>query len=203
MNLPFMSSISICSFGNCAKLASPASVSPTTGMGNNSRKANNAVSSLTMGVDPVLMKPPVNVLRLALHPAGLAPRIINVVEWRRHIIGRLHQQIELTGDTVLIDLVEEVRDYPLPPGPPGRARPRDHEIVAVPLQLATVHGPLSFFNTTTIFGTSVDITLSELSIETFFPADQATASLMRQMADRTLPPLPVRLQREVLRSASG
>lgn len=145
--------------------------------------ANKSVSNLTAGIDPMLLTPPVNIVRLSLHPAGLAPRIINLVEWRRHIVARLQQQIEVTGDPVLVDLVEEVRDYPLPPGPAGRPPPRDHEIVAVPFRLATVHGALSFFSTTTVFGTPVDITLSELAIESFFPADKATATIMRRMTE--------------------
>jgi hypothetical protein len=153
--------------------------------------ANKAVSNLIAGVDALLLIPPVNVIRLTLHPAGLAPRVINLVEWRRHVIARLLQQIEVTGDPVLLDLVEEVRDYPLPPGPAGRAKPQDHDAVAVPFRLATIHGPLSFFSTTTVFGTPVDITLSELAIESFFPADQATATVMRQMAEGR-PPAPLR-----------
>lgn len=145
--------------------------------------SNNAVANLTAGVDPLLLTPPVNVIRLSLHPAGLAPRIVNLVEWRRYLIARLQQQIEVTGDPVLVDLVEEVRDFPLPPGPAGKATPQDHELLAVPFRLATVHGPLSFFSTTTVFGTPVDITLSELAIESFFPADPSTAAIMRRMAD--------------------
>ena len=144
--------------------------------------ANKAVGHLIAGVDPILLKPPVNVIRLSLHPAGLAPRIINLVEWRHHIIDRLRQQIDVSGDPVLADLVEEVRDYPLPPGPAGRPKPRDTDSVAVPFRLATVHGPLSFFSTTTVFGTPVDITLAELAIEAFFPADQATIAVMRELA---------------------
>jgi transcriptional regulator with XRE-family HTH domain len=150
--------------------------------------ANKAVGALIAGVDPLLLRPPVNVIRLSLHPAGLAPRIINLVEWRHHIIVRLRQQIETTGDSVLADLVEEVRDYPLPPGPAGQTKPQDHDVVAVPFRLATVHGPLSFYSTTTVFGTPVDITLSELAIEAFFPADQATVAIMRQLAEGTAAP---------------
>jgi transcriptional regulator with XRE-family HTH domain len=145
--------------------------------------ANKAVRHLIAGVDPLLLTPPVNVIRLSLHPAGLAPRIINLVEWRRHVVDRLRQQIDMTGDGILADLVEEVRDYPLPPGPAGRRKARDHEMVAVPFQLATVHGPLSFFSTTTVFGTPVDITLAELAVESFFPADQATVAIMRRLAE--------------------
>ena len=144
--------------------------------------ANKAVFRFIAGADPLLLKPPVNLIRLILHPAGLAPRIINLVEWRAHAVARLQHQIEITGDPFLLDLVEEVRSYPLPPGPAGRAKPPDHERVAVPFRLATIHGPLAFFSTTTVFGTPVDITLSELAIESFFPADPATAVIMRQMA---------------------
>jgi transcriptional regulator with XRE-family HTH domain len=165
--------------------------------------ANKAVGHLVAGVDPLLLTPPVNLIRLSLHPAGLAPRIINLVEWRGHIIDRLRQRIDVTGDPVLADLVEEVRDYPLPPGPSGRARPRDHEMVAVPFRLMTVHGPLSFFGTTTVFGTPVDITLSELAIEAFFPADPATIGVMRRLAEgvsaQSVPLVP-RLARQ---AASG
>ncbi len=155
--------------------------------------ANKAVANLIAGVDPLLLVPPVNVIRLSLHPAGLAPRIINLVEWRAHVVARLQHQIEITGDLTLRDLVEEVRDYPLPPGPAGRAKPQDHEQVAVPFRLATIQGPLSFFSTTTVFGTPVDITLSELAIESFFPADPSTTAIMRQMAEKAAassPPAP-------------
>ena len=158
--------------------------------------ANNAVNNLIVGVDPLLLTPPVNVVRLSLHPAGLAPRIINLGEWRRLIFERLRRQVEATGDPVLADLVEEVRDYPLPPGLAGRQRPPDHEIVAIPFQLATVHGPLSFISTTTVFHTPVDITLSELAIEAFFPADQATVSVMRRLAEGE-PAETSRLERRV------
>jgi transcriptional regulator with XRE-family HTH domain len=168
--------------------------------------ANQAVGDLISGVDPLLLTPPVNVIRISLHPAGLAPRIINLMEWRRHIIGRLRQQIEVTGDPILADLVEEVRDYPVPSGPAGRSKPQDHEMVAVPFQLATVHGPLSFFSTTTVFGTPVDITLAELAIEAFFPADQATISVMRQLAASRAPEpvtAPPTVPRLAPRAATG
>jgi hypothetical protein len=108
----------------------------------------------------------------------------------------LRQQIEATGDQILADLVAEVRDYPLPPGPSGRPKPLDHEIVAIPFQLASVHGPLSFISTTTVFGTPVDITLSELAIEAFFPADQATVTVMRRLAGEQPAEMP-RLERRV------
>lgn len=168
--------------------------------------ANQAVGDLVSGVDPLLLTPPVNVIRLSLHPAGLAPRIVNLMEWRRHVILRLRQQIEVTGDPILADLVEEVRDYPVPPGPPGRSKPEDHELVAVPFQLATVHGTLAFFSTTTVFGTPVDITLAELAIEAFFPADQATVAVMRGLAESRAPrqvTAPPQISRSAPRAATG
>jgi len=149
--------------------------------------ANRAVANLVSGVDPLLLSPPVNVIRLNLHPAGLAPRIINLAEWRQHLIARLLQQIEATGDAVLANLVEEVSGYPLPASPVRRAKLRDFETLAMPLRLATVHGPLAFFSTTTVFGRAVDITLAELAIEAFFPADAATVTVMRQLSAEPAP----------------
>jgi transcriptional regulator with XRE-family HTH domain len=145
--------------------------------------ANKAVSHLIAGVDSFLMIEPVNVLRLSLHPAGLAPRVANLAQWRRHVIARLRRQIDLTGDPVLNGLLEEIRDYPPPPGQPSRQPAPDYDGVAVPFQLVTIDGTLSFLSTTTVFGTPVDITLSELAIESFFPADAATADLMRRLSE--------------------
>ena len=146
--------------------------------------ANAAVPPLLSGIaDPSLTAAPINVLRLSLHPDGLAPRIANLAEWRAHLLERLRQQIVATGDPVLADLHAELSAYPMPVAS-AQARPeRDYAGIAVPLQLATDAGLLSLISTTTVFGTPVDITLSELAIESFFPADQATADLlMRQKA---------------------
>jgi transcriptional regulator with XRE-family HTH domain len=145
--------------------------------------ANCAVAHLVAGAEPMLLRPPVNVMRLFLHPAGLAPRIVNLMQWRAHIITRLRQQIDLCGDSTLMDLLEEIRDYPIPPDhePPDRA---DDDAVAIPFRLATIEGVLSFFSTTTRFGTPVDITVSELAIEAFLPADAETAGIMRRLAER-------------------
>jgi hypothetical protein len=173
--------------------------------------ANRAVASLVAGVDPMLLAPPVNIVRLNLHPAGLAPRIINLAEWRHNLLTRLRQQVDATGDTVLLSLVEEVSRYQTPTGPIRRTGPRDFETLAVPLRLATVHGPLEFFSTTTVFDRPIDITLAELTIEAFFPADAATVSIMRRMSAELAPapiaaltpgaaPRPTRLAR---RAASG
>jgi transcriptional regulator with XRE-family HTH domain len=146
--------------------------------------ANDAIPRLLTGVDSALLRPPVNVLRLSLHPSGLAPRIANLPEWRAHLLKRLRQQIELTADAVLVELMSELSAYPVTSqGQARRPGPdRDYAGVVVPFQLLTEAGMLSFFSTTTIFGTPIDITLSELAIESFFPANAATAAALRDMA---------------------
>lgn len=145
--------------------------------------ANAVVPRLLAGVEAALLAPPVNVLRLSLHPQGLAPRIANLVQWRAHLITRLHHQIDVTADPVLVALLAELREYPVPAAaaPHPHAEP-DYAGVVVPLQLVMPSGTLSFLSTTTLFGTPVDITLSELAIESFFPADAATAAALQQLA---------------------
>ena len=146
--------------------------------------ANDALVSLIGEVDPALMKPPVNVLRLSIHPAGLARRIVNFTEWRNHLVHRLQRQVEATGDAVLSRLIEELRSYPTPDAAARAPRTsHDYAGIVVPLQLTTGEGVLTLFSTTTIFGTPVDVTLSELAIEAFFPADSETALLLRRMAE--------------------
>lgn len=146
--------------------------------------ANKAVAHLVAGAEPMLLRPPVNVLRLCLHPAGLAPRIVNLSQWRAHVIARLRRQIDASGDGALMDLLEEIRDYPSP-RPSGCAREAvEQDMVATPLRLATIDGVLSFLGTTTLFGTPVDITLSELVIEAFLPADARTADILQRQAAR-------------------
>lgn len=142
--------------------------------------ANAAVAPLLKGVASALLEPPVNVLRLSLHPGGLAPRIANLSEWRSHLLARLRHQIDVTADAVLVELMNELRAYPIEAGPHARAgAEQDYAGVVVPFQLATETGLLTFFSTTTVFGTPVDITLSELAIEAFFPANTATAKKLR------------------------
>jgi transcriptional regulator with XRE-family HTH domain len=140
--------------------------------------SNKAVPPLLAGVEPGLLKPPLNVMRLTLHPNGLAPRIANLVEWRAHLLARLQRQIDATADPVLIDLLAELRGYPTPIGA-GRAA-GEIASVAVPFKLVTERGLLSFMSTTTVFGTPVDITLAELALESFFPADALTAEMLRR-----------------------
>lgn len=143
--------------------------------------ANRAVAPLLAGIDAAHLKPPVNVLRLSLHPRGLAPRIVNLAEWRAHLLDRLRRQVEQTADAALQDLQRELLAYPRPAGPPhpGPAGDRAYGGVVVPLRLRTDGGILSFFSTTTVFGTPVDVTLSELALEAFYPADAATAAAFR------------------------
>src|ERR1700682_6042698 len=143
--------------------------------------SNAALPELYVGVAPALLLPPINAFRLSLHPGGLAPRIANLHEWREHLLSRLRQQIDLTADPALMELLREVETYPVP-GP--HRRPHDiatqHAIV-VPFQIVTEAGLLSFFSTTTVFGTPIDVTLSELAIELFFPADAATIDSVRRL----------------------
>lgn len=148
---------------------------------------NRAVAPLLAGVAPELLKPPVNVLRLSLHPEGLAPRIVNLAPWRAHLLERLAQQVAASGDAVLAALLGELRALGGHADEPGQHP--DAGGVIVPLQLrAPGGGVLSFISTTTVFGTPVDITLAELALETFFPADAATAEAMRRLSDT--PPAP-------------
>ncbi|MCP3139241.1 helix-turn-helix domain-containing protein [Pyxidicoccus xibeiensis] len=147
--------------------------------------ANRAVGLLLEGISPELMQPPVNVLRLSLHPEGLAPRIVNLAQWRGHVLTRLHHQVDVTADEKLAALLAELREMPPPGGgawPKGPAREPGVAGVVIPLKLTSPFGVLSFFSTTTVFGTPVDITLAELAIESFFPADRETAELLRRVS---------------------
>jgi transcriptional regulator with XRE-family HTH domain len=137
--------------------------------------ANASVALLTDGVAPELLGPPANAMRLALHPDGLAPRIVNLGEWRAHLLERLGRQVVLSGDPVLAELLEEVSGYPGPP-PEDPSHPGD---IVVSLRLRADDRELRFFSTVAVFGTAVDITVSELAIESFFPADADTAAYLR------------------------
>jgi transcriptional regulator with XRE-family HTH domain len=145
--------------------------------------ANRTVASLLAGLPASLLKPPLNVLRLSLHPEGLAPRIANLPEWRAHLLDRLRHQIEITADPGLESLMKELRGYPTPIRR-APAAPDKFGGVVIPLQLITEAGNLSLFSTTTVFGTPVDVTVSEIAIESFFPADDATARALQKMVPR-------------------
>jgi transcriptional regulator with XRE-family HTH domain len=142
---------------------------------------NATVLPLLAGVAPALLQPPVNVLRLSLHPQGLAPRILNLGQWRHHLFERLRQQIQATGDAQLQALLEELRGYPA--GEDADATRLEGEVlgIAMPFRLRTEAGVLSLISTTTIFGTPVDVTLQELALETFFPADAFTSEALRKL----------------------
>lgn len=149
--------------------------------------ANRMVGPLLAGVAPALLAPPVNVLRLSLHPQGLAPRILNLDEWRAHLFERLHQQIVLTADARLRDLIEELRGLDGAHPAPAAASPRSAPPpLALPLRIATPIGELALISTTTIFGSPVDVTLSELAIEAFFPADALTGQRLAALHAATV-----------------
>lgn len=139
--------------------------------------ANGAVMALIAGASPALLAPPLNVLRLTLHPEGLAPRIVNFGQWRAHLLERLLYDIEVSGDGELQALYDELAAYPAPPV----TDPLPTDGVLVPLQLDTPLGVISFISTITVFGTPVDVTLSELALETLFPADPESAERLRQI----------------------
>jgi transcriptional regulator with XRE-family HTH domain len=141
--------------------------------------SNQATLRLLGGVAPDLLAPPVNVLRLSLHPAGLAPRIRNLGQWRAHLLHRLRQQIDASHDAQLIALLRELQALPAPEGDPPADPAR---AIAVPLQMEVDGHVLSMLSTTTVFGTPVDVTLAELALEAFVPADEETASRLRHMA---------------------
>lgn len=136
--------------------------------------ANRALAPFLAGVAPALLQPPVNVLRLSLHPDGVAPRILNLGEWKAHLIERLKGQFEASADPVLGELCAELEAYPAPPASVDGA----YGGILVPMMIETEGRRLSFFSTITVFGTPVEVTLSEIAIEAFFPADPETAEAL-------------------------
>ncbi len=144
--------------------------------------ANSGVALLTEGVAEELLASPSNVLRASLHPDGMAPRILNLGEWRAHLLGRLRRQVALTADPALSRLLAELRAYPSGGSEPEIEVPGPGDIV-VPLRLRHGGRELSFFSTVTTFGTPLDVTVSELAIESFFPADPETVSVLRGLSD--------------------
>ena len=143
--------------------------------------ANGALTRLVEGVAEHLLEPPVNALRLSLHPEGMAPRIRNLHEWRTHLLDRLSRDAVESGDPALAALLEELESYP--DGEPGPAVGPAFADIAVPLRLRHGDAELAFLSTRTTFGTALDVTVSELAIESFFPADVPTAEAMRALAE--------------------
>jgi transcriptional regulator with XRE-family HTH domain len=144
--------------------------------------ANAAASRLmALVTDRSLLEGKANVLRISLSPGGLAPHILHLGSWRAHLLERLRQQVTVTGDEALGALLGELQSLPCDDAAePASAVPFGG--IALPLQLRTPAGVLSLITTTTVFGTPIDVTLSELALETFFPADAATAALLQAMA---------------------
>jgi transcriptional regulator with XRE-family HTH domain len=152
--------------------------------------ANEIVPLMLVGIDPDLLRPPVNLLRLSLHPKGLAGRVVNFGQWRDHLLDRLRRQIEVTADRKLIGLYDEAKRY----RPPGEENLMPNEVgfealekdaidsLIVPLIVKTDAGIMRFISTTTVFGTPVEVTLSELAIETLLPADAETSRALSQLA---------------------
>jgi transcriptional regulator with XRE-family HTH domain len=144
--------------------------------------ANAGAGVLLHGVAPHLLNSP-NALRISLHPDGLAPRIRNLGQWRHHVVGRLRREVAVSGSAALADLLAEIDSYP-----GGFDEASDLGGVVVPLELAGPDGSiLTFLSTVTTFGTALDLTAAELSIEAFLPADEATAAALRRNADPATP----------------
>ncbi|SDT15241.1 helix-turn-helix domain-containing protein [Microlunatus soli] len=132
---------------------------------------------------PERLREPVNMLRSTLHPDGLLPRLANPRQWRRHALNRVRRQFDRTGDPGLSELYAELSAYPEPePGPGEHGSPDDDLVVG--LRMLTDNGELAFLYTVTVFGAPRDVTLDELAIETFFPADDATREQLAMLATR-------------------
>src|ERR1700741_5103680 len=142
--------------------------------------ANRMVMPLLEGIPSRLLGQPFNVLRLSFHPEALAARTVNLAEWCGHLLERLHRQCEATADPELIKLYNDLKAFPLP----ARSGPVSPDNVAIPYKLRHRGEVLSFISTTMVFGTPVDVTLSELALETFFPADELTARRLKEMQPR-------------------
>jgi transcriptional regulator with XRE-family HTH domain len=138
--------------------------------------ANASIAVLTAGAAPWLLEPPVNVLRLSLHPDGMASRILNLGEWRAHLLAQLHRRAAVTGDARLHELHDELRGYPGDTG--GTPAPTD---VVLPLRYRHGEQELSFFIISAVVGTATDVTVEELVIESFYPADESTAATVRAL----------------------
>jgi len=146
--------------------------------------ANAPLGALLGGVDDgALLARPVNVLRLSLHPRGLAPRILNLAEWRAHLLERLRRQVAASADATLAALMVEIAALPAPEATPPSQPGLEPGGVAVPLLLEGPTGRLALLSTTTVFGTPVEVTLAELAIEAFYPADEETAARLRALSE--------------------
>jgi transcriptional regulator with XRE-family HTH domain len=144
--------------------------------------ANRAVAPLLSGADPSLLAPPLNILRLSLHPRGLASRIRNLGEWKDHVLARLRRQLHAVPDPALAALIQELSAYPAP-----HAARQDYA-PAMRVEFDTGQDVLTFITTVTVFGSPHDVTVEELAIETLLPADAATAAALRALTPTDAPP---------------
>jgi transcriptional regulator with XRE-family HTH domain len=142
-------------------------------------RANEGALALLDGVASELLGPPLNVLRVVLHPEGLGPRVVNMAAFSGHVLGRLRRQAALTGESRLLALIAQLSAYP---GVVVTEPASEHLGVVVPLVLSTPLGELSFYSTQTVFGTAADVTLAELTVEAFYPANASTDELVRSRA---------------------
>ncbi|WP_019359321.1 helix-turn-helix domain-containing protein [Streptomyces sp. AA1529] len=146
--------------------------------------ANTGLAALLEGVAPHLLEPPLNAMRITLHPEGLAPRIRNLAEWRGHLLDQMSRQLALHRSPALRALHDEVAAYPVPgadaaaPGDAAAPVPGDQPQFALPLVIEHGGQTLSFLSTIATFNTPLDVTVSELAVETFLPADPATAKAL-------------------------
>ncbi|MFA1550367.1 helix-turn-helix domain-containing protein [Actinomadura chokoriensis] len=142
--------------------------------------ANGAAAFFMEGAPPELLEPPLNVLRLSMHPDGMAKNILNLAEWCAHMVDRLRRHVALTADASLTQLYQEMRSYARDVGE-ASAPPSGHDVF-IPLRMRVDGRELSFFSTIATFGTPVDITVAELAIESFYPADATTTAFLRERA---------------------
>ncbi|WP_371631097.1 helix-turn-helix transcriptional regulator [Streptomyces sp. NBC_00341] len=146
--------------------------------------ANEGIARMTAGVAEHLLAAPLNAMRLTLHPEGLAPRIRNLREWRADLLAQMERQIALVRSAELRELYEEVAGYPVEPAPGGRGwdGPSSSVPFALPLLIEQDGRLLSFVASIATFNTPMDVTVAELAIETFLPADPGTAAYLRSLA---------------------
>jgi transcriptional regulator with XRE-family HTH domain len=148
--------------------------------------SNSALPQLYEGCSPELLRPPVNAMRLILHPAGMGPRILNFDAWRAYSLSVLRQQLEVRADPLIRDLHEELATYPAPANADTAVSLDEPQRLLMPLRIGTRFGTVSFLNTLTVFGTPNEITLSELALEMLFPADEQTVQIANKMDEERL-----------------
>jgi transcriptional regulator with XRE-family HTH domain len=146
--------------------------------------SNRVLPQLYVDVAPELLRPPVNSMRLTLHPRGMAPRIVNLAAWRSHLIADLRRQLDARADPGTQALLREIIGYPAAPAAVTPEREEEGaERYATPLKIRTEAGVVSFLSTITVFGTPTDVTLSELALEMLFPADAGTVAIVAALTE--------------------